>query len=197
MHFGIWILENTWLSLFLKCSYKLEDPRTAQGKERLNLAGTFPAHLGTGSILKHRARGDRKKTPGLLLTRGYRGHYLSRTVREELPWKSSILLKGEKVYDASIQQLFQAKIFAKKWECPQENIPGCTLSNGVVKSALWFSGWPMQGTEGRPSLSPEITGWINLQQSNIQENELCLAGKTKYDHTIYCTPPKSGGLSKR
>lgn len=60
---------------------------------------------GQDPSLNTEPKGTEKKAKATI-THGYHGHYLSGTVREDLPWKNSILLTEEKVYDGNIQELF-------------------------------------------------------------------------------------------
>lgn len=68
------------------------------------------------SLNTDRESTEKKNKQSRLLTHGYHGHYLSylpKAVREELSWKSSILLRGEKVCEVTIQELLQASIFSQ------------------------------------------------------------------------------------
>lgn len=60
---------------------------------------------GQDPSLNTEPKGTEKKSQGYYNT-WYHGHYLSATVSEDLPWKNSILLTEEKVYDGNIQELF-------------------------------------------------------------------------------------------
>lgn len=68
------------------------------------MADVLPAPWGTGSILKQRAQGDRRKARALW-------SLSSRTVREELPWESSVLLKEGAT--GAIHELFWATILSQ------------------------------------------------------------------------------------
>lgn len=98
-----------------KCSYNPCNPRTVKLRLRKKTQVWLMFSLciwGEGPALNTEPKRTENKKPGLS-THGCRGHDLSRTVREELPWKSSILQTEEKVYSATNQELVWASIFSQ------------------------------------------------------------------------------------